>query len=120
MSDANSTAPSAPAKPTIRRPKHCRARQSARIPRRLANGHAWACCAPRTARPADQRPVSKDAVTEMGLHPFVVVDRIDIAFSEVRRDGHRGEILRAVLLQPVDGGEDHRARGAAKQESIFG
>src|SRR6516162_178530 len=53
-------------------------------------------------------------------HPFVVVDRVDIVFSEVRRDSHRGETIRFVLLQPVDGGENHRARGASKQESMFG
>src|SRR5437867_5564672 len=70
-------------------------------------------------RPADERPVSKYAVAEMILHPFVVVDRVDIAFSEVRRDGHRGEIIRVVLLQPADGAEDHRACGASKQESMF-
>src|ERR1700738_2798343 len=66
------------------------------------------------------RARSKDAVAEMLLHPFVVVDGVHTAFSEVRSDGHRSEILRAVLLQPVDGGENHRTRGAAKQESVFG
>src|SRR5208282_5231600 len=29
------------------------------------------------------------------------------------------EVVRLVLLQPVDGGEDHRSRGASKQESMF-
>src|ERR1700719_992821 len=70
-------------------------------------------------RPADERAVSKYDVAEKKLHPFVVIDRVNIAFSEVRSDGHRGEIIRVVLLQPVDGGEDHRARGASKQESMF-
>src|SRR5688500_16093359 len=67
----------------------------------------------------DEWPASKHVLAEMLLHPFVVVDCVNIALSEVRSDGDRGELFRVVLLQPVEGGEDHRARGASKQEPMF-
>src|SRR5919106_1037343 len=53
------------------------------------------------------------------LDPVGVVDRVEVALAEVRRDRDRGQLTtaRVPLLEPGDRAGDHGAGRAAKQEA---
>src|SRR4051794_22531899 len=59
-------------------------------------------------------------VAEEPRHPVGLVDGVQVALPEVWGEGHCGEVLGVVAGQPPHGTADHRAGGAAEEETPAG